>query len=197
MQPPWQSSASVKADPEHAEPEQEPAPQSGDPAAAEPERRTLHRWQKALIAVVGSVALFAVLLRVSYDFALDSDSANNALQAWGMLHGNVLLHGWIVGDATYFAFELPLFVIAETIFGLGSIDTHAVAAAAYALVILSTAAVARTGTRGMAAAARTAIVLAIMSVPLLLPHVVGVLLEKPDHTGTTAITMVCFLLADR
>ena len=30
-----------------------------------------------------------------------------------MLHGNLVLHGWIVGDVTFYTFELPLIAILE------------------------------------------------------------------------------------
>ena len=173
------------------------AEQPGDAAAAHQPHRLRRRWLIALAAVAGGIALSLLLLRISYSFAMDSDSANNALQAWDMLHGNLLLHGWIIGDATYYTFELPVFMITEAIFGLGSIDTHVTAAVVYALVIICAIALARTGSRGMIAAIRTGIVLAVLFIPLLLQHNVGIMIEKPDHTGTTAITMLCFLLIDR
>ncbi len=154
----------------------------------------------AAFAVVAIAAAFALSLSswigCLIAFATDSDSANNALQAWDMLHGNLLLHGWIIGDATYCTFELPVFMITEAIFGLGSADTHIVAAVVYTLVIVSAIALARSGSRGMTAAVRTGIVLLALSIPLLLWHNVGVLLEKPDHTGTAAIAMLV-LPADR
>ncbi len=188
MQVSGQHSDGLSAEQEHS-----PAPQQDDVVAAG--RRP--RWPTALIAVAGGIALFAVLLRISYTFTADSDSANNALQAWDMLHGNLLLHGWIIGDATYYTFELPVFMMTEAIFGLGSVDTHVVAAVVFTLVIMSATALARTGSRGMTAAIRTGIVLAMLSIPFLLPHNVGIMIEKPDHTGTVAIMMLCFLLIDR
>ena len=41
-------------------------------------------------------------LRISFTGHVSSDGANSALQAWDMLHGHLLLHGWIIGDATYY-----------------------------------------------------------------------------------------------
>jgi hypothetical protein len=177
-----------------------PAPPSAEPPAADQRPGSRRRWLAAAFVAVAiglAFALSVVLDRISYSFPADSDSANNALQAWNMLHGNLLLHGWIIGDATYYTFELPVFMITEAIFGLGSADTHIVAAVVYTLVILSAVGLARSGARGLTAAVRTGIVLIVLSIPLLLWHDVGVLLEKPDHTGTAAITIVCFLLIDR
>ena len=46
--------------------------------------------------IVGCLALFAFYLRISFIGSVTSDGANNALQAWDMLHGHLLLHGWII-----------------------------------------------------------------------------------------------------
>jgi hypothetical protein len=51
-------------------------------------------------ACVGGVLLYAFFLRISLSSPMDSDGANNALQAWDMLHGHLLLHGWLIGDAS-------------------------------------------------------------------------------------------------
>jgi hypothetical protein len=189
-----------KSDGLSAQQEHPPAQPSADAPAADQRPGSRRRWLAAIFVAVAiglAFALSVVLDRISYTFPADSDSANNALQAWNMLHGNLLLHGWIIGDATYYTFELPVFMITEGIFGLGSADTHIVAAVVYTLVILSAVGLARSGSRGLTAAVRTGIVLIALSIPLLLWHNVGVLLEKPDHTGTAAITIVCFLLIDR
>ena len=47
------------------------------------------------------------------------DAASIALQAKDMLHGNVLLHGWLAGDVTFYTFELPLFAVIEGVLGAG------------------------------------------------------------------------------
>lgn len=165
--------------------------------AAKPDRPSMGRWPAAAILITCCIALFVLLLRISFSFPLNSDAANNALQAWDMLHGNVLLHGWIIGDATYYVSELPLYVITDALFGLGNIVPHVVSALVYVLVAISAVALARAGTRGMSAAVRSGVVLAMMSAPLLLPQAISILIEKPDHTGTAAITFVSILLVDR
>jgi hypothetical protein len=157
----------------------------------------MRRWPTAAIFVVGGIALFAVLVRISYNIEVTSDAANNALQAWDILHGNALLHGWIIGDATFYFFELPIFAIAEAIFGLGAVVPHVASAVVYVLVIASAVALARTGSRGMAAAIRTGIVLAILTIPLLYLNGVSLLVAKPDHTGTAAITIMSFILIEK
>ena len=48
--------------------------------------------------VAGGLALFAFSLRISFGERVDSDGANSALQAWDLVHGHLMLHGWIMGD---------------------------------------------------------------------------------------------------
>jgi hypothetical protein len=76
-----------------------------------------HGWPRRLLRatswIVGCMALFSFYLRVSFTGHVTSDGANSALQAWDMLHGHVLLHGWIFGDATYYTFDLPVLAITE------------------------------------------------------------------------------------
>jgi hypothetical protein len=160
-------------------------------------RPAARRWWVPATWTVGGLALFAFLLRISFSLPLDSDGANNALQGWAMLHGNFLLHGFIIGDATYYTLELPLFMITEAFFGLHGVTVHLVAALTYLIVAAVAVAVAVTGSGGRARVARCGVVIAVLAAPLLTPAGVGIVLEKPDHTGTSAILLVCLLLIDR
>src|SRR5277367_6758639 len=165
-----------------------------------PQHRAASAGRRSWIAAAwigGGLALLAVLFRISLSFPQDSDGANSALQAWDLLHGNLLLHGWIVGDATFYTFELPLYAITEIFTGLHSITIHLGAALTYLIVVASAVALARLDSRGMSTAARCAVVIAVLAVPLLTPAGVNTLAELPDHTGTAAIMLVCFLLIDR
>ena len=71
-------------------------------------RPAARRWQAVAAWVAGGLVLFAFFLRISFGARVDSDGANSALQAWDLVHGHLMLHGWIFGDATFYAFELPL-----------------------------------------------------------------------------------------
>jgi hypothetical protein len=143
------------------------------------------------------VALLALLFRISLSFPQDSDGANSALQAWDILHGNLLLHGWIVGDATFYTFELPLYSITEFFFGLHSATIHLGAALTYLIVAASAVALARVDSRAVSTAARCGVVIAILAAPLVTPRGVYTLVELPDHTGTAAILLLSLLLVDR
>ena len=161
------------------------------------ERLAVRRWWRAAAWIGCGIALFAFLLRISLSRAMNSDGANNALQGWEILHGNVLLHGWLIGDATYYTLELPLYAITEALFGLHLLTCHVVSALTYLIVVACAAALAVTGSQGLSRAARCLAVIAVLGSPLLTRSGVVFLLEVPDHIGTSAIMLASFLLIDR
>jgi hypothetical protein len=146
---------------------------------------------------VGGLALFAALLRISLGSPTVADGANPALQAWDMLHGQVLLHGWIIADANYYTLELPLYALGEVTFGLQDLAGHVGSALTYLVVAAGAVALACTSSRGAAAVARSGVVIAILASPLVMRQGVAVLLEEPDHIGTAAFLLGAFLLIDR
>ena len=155
------------------------------------------RWTAAAAWTGAAVVLFAFFLRISWGARVDSDGANNALQAWDMVHGHLLLHGWHIGDATFYFFELPLNGITALLFGLGDTALHVASALAYLIVAGFAAALAVLDSRGPARAARCAIVVAVLAAPLLFVPQVWVLLEEPDHIGTAVFMLAPILLIDR
>ena len=155
------------------------------------------RWRTVAAWIGGGLALAAFSLRISLSHPVNSDGANNALQAWDMLHGNATLHNWVLGDATYYTFDLPVYAITEIFLGLHTITQHVAAALIYVIVVACAAAVAVTDSRGPARAARCGVVVAVMAAPLLVHANVSTLLGQPDHTGTAAILLAAFLLIDR
>jgi hypothetical protein len=68
---------------------------------------------------VAALVLFLCYLRLSDTIPGNPDGADQALQAWDMLHGNWLLRGWTVGDVSYYTTELPEYIVVELIRGLG------------------------------------------------------------------------------
>jgi len=117
--------------------------------------------------VAGGLVLFAFFLRISFGARVDSDGANSALQAWDLVHGHLMLHGWIFGDATFYAFELPLSGIVELLVGMGNLAVHVASALTYLIVAACAVALAVTSSRGPARAARGAVVVTVLAVPLL------------------------------
>jgi len=160
-----------------------------------------YRWVRRLLAALawigGCVALFIFYVRISYSGYVTSDGANNALQAWDMLHGHVGLHGWIIGDATYYTFDLPLIAIAQIFFGLRTSASHVASALTYLIVTGCAVAVALKDSRGPARVARAAAAVAVMTVMVHVEPNALYLLGAPDHTGTAVFLLVSCLLIDR
>jgi hypothetical protein len=161
-----------------------------------------HRWLRRLLAaaawIVGCIALFAFYLRVSLTGHVTSDGANIALQAWDMLHGHLLLQGWVLGDVTFYTFDLPVHALAEIFFGLGDLASHVASALTYLIVTVSAVALALPGSRGLARAVRCGVVIVVMTAMFHAGgYVAYLLLGPPDHTGTSAFLLVAFLLIDR
>jgi hypothetical protein len=127
---------------------------------------------------------------------VDSDGASQALQAWDMLHGNVLLHGWSLSDVSFYTTELPEYMLVELVRGLNQDVVHVAAAATYTLVLLLAALLAKGRGTGRAGVARVLITVGVMMAPQLSSGV-KVFLSSPDHIGTLAPVLVAFLILDR
>ena len=145
----------------------------------------------------GAAVLFALFLRISLSSPMDSDGANNALQAWDMIHGNPLLRGWIIGDASCYTFELPLYAVIEIISGLTGVIFHVAGALTYLIVAAGAVALAGSGSRGAVKVARCGVAVAVLAAPVVTQQGASILLEAPDHIGTAAFLLFSFLLIDR
>jgi hypothetical protein len=178
-------------------PSQDPAGQPGpaapsDPAA--PSRPAAGRWWAVGGWVGGALVLLTLAVRISLTYPVNADGANSALQAWDMLHGNYVLHNWVIGDATYYAFDLPVNAITGAFLGLHTVTCQVASALVYAAVVACAVGLAIRDSHGAARAARGAVAVAVMAAPLASN---GTLVGQPDHTGTSAIMLACFLLIDR
>ena len=154
----------------------------------------------ALAVRTGLVALAAAVLffcywRQSQTTPLSSDGSSNVLQAWDMLHGNLLLQNWWVSDVSFYTTELPQYMLIEALAGLGPWVVHAAAAMTYTLLVLLAALLARGHRRGAAGWARALLAAALMLSPQL--GATPILLLSPDHTGTAVPLLVIWLLIDR
>lgn len=169
--------------------EQELAP-SGVPS---PPRA--HRWWRWALIALAIAILYLVYWRESWSAAANSDSAAIALQAWDVLHGNVLLHGWWMADVTFYTTEVPQYAILEAIGGLGPWVVHVAAAMTYTLIVVLVALLAKgsaTGREGWTRALLGGLIVGS-------PQVTGALtlLLGPDHTGTSVPILATWLFIDR
>jgi hypothetical protein len=146
--------------------------------------------------VLGVLAVFAVNLQIARTRAVNSDGAGNALQAWAMLHGNLLLQGWHLSDVSFYTTELPEYMLVELVRGLNAHVVHVAAAVTYTLAMLLAALLAKGTATGRDGAARALITAGIMLAPQL-DSGVNVLISSPDHIGTSVPVMAVWLLLDR
>jgi hypothetical protein len=155
----------------------------------------LRPWAVAALWVLGVAAAFASYLQLARTRAVNSDGASQALQAWDMLHGNLLLHGWLLGDVSYYTTELPQYMLVEFGRGLNEDVVHVAAAMTYTLATLLAALLAKGNATGRQALARVLIAVGIMLAPQLASGV-NILISSPDHIGTSMTVMVVWLILD-
>ncbi len=150
---------------------------------------------RAGLVVLAAAVLFFCYWRQSQLAPVSSDGSANILQAWDMLHGNVLLHDWHVSDVSFYTTELPQYVLIEALLGLGPWVVHVAAAMTYTLLVLLGAFLATGHARGGAGAARALLAAGLMLAPQL--SATQILLLSPDHAGTAVPLLVTWLLIDR
>ena len=153
------------------------------------------RLWTAAVWLLGVIAAFACYLQLARTRAVNSDGAGQALQAWDMLHGNLLLHGWSFGDVSYYTTEIPQYVLVELVRGLNEDVVHVAAATTYTLATLLAALLAKGNSTGRQAWQRALIAVGIMLAPQLSSGV-NILLSSPDHIGTSVPVMVVWLILD-
>jgi hypothetical protein len=149
--------------------------------------------------VVGTAASAAVLmfcyLRIAGATQVNSDGAGMAWQAWDVLHGNVLLHGWWATDVSFYTTELPEYLVVTAAAGLRPEVVHICSALTYTMLVLLAAFVARGRARGAEGVVRALLAAGV----ILAPQPTGptlVLLGNPDHVGTGVPVLVLLLLLD-
>jgi hypothetical protein len=145
---------------------------------------------------IGALLAFVCYLRISQTQATNSDGASQALQAWDMLHGNLVLHGWQLADVSFYTTELPEYMLVELVRGLNADVVHVASAITYTMVVVLAALLARSTATGRAALARVLVTAGIMIAPQLASGV-SVVLSSPDHFGTSVPVLAVWLILDR
>jgi hypothetical protein len=153
------------------------------------------RWAWPAAFTAGALLLFFAVLRLAGTQPVKADAASNALQAWQMLHGNPLLHGWWLTDVSFYTTELPQFMLVELVAGLRPEVAHTSAALTYTLLVVLAAFVARGRSRGAEGTVRALLAAGIMLAPA--PgETAWALLLTPNHTGTGVPVLLLLLLLD-
>jgi hypothetical protein len=151
-------------------------------------------WIGAYLAA--AIVLFLCYLRVSGTQSVSSDGGSNALEAWDMLHGNLLLHGWTVTDVSFYTTELPEYMLLELIRGMNAGLVHTAAACTYTMLVLLAGLVAKGRATGREGVVRVLVGSGIMLAPQL-GTPVFTLLGVSDHVGTGIPLLLIFLVLDR
>jgi hypothetical protein len=162
----------------------------------EPPGNRFARWAWLAAFAVAAIALFLCFLRLSRTYPATSDGADQALQAWDMLHGNLLLHGWTIADVTYYTTEVPQYMLIELVRGLGPDVVHIGGASTYTLLVLAAGLLARGRATGRDGLIRFVVAAGIMLAPQF-GNATHLLLSQPDHLGTQLPLLLVFLLLDR
>ncbi|HEX6520183.1 MAG TPA: hypothetical protein VF070_09255 [Streptosporangiaceae bacterium] len=151
-------------------------------------------WPAALTAA--GLILFLVYLRQARTSEVMSDGASNVMQAWDMLHGNLLLHGWTLSDVSFYTTELPQYMMIAAIRGLSTDVVPIAAAITYTLLVLGAALLAKGRAHGAEGATRALIAVGVMLAPS--PGIgTNALLDHADHTGTQVPLIAVWLILDR
>ncbi|HEY4463041.1 MAG TPA: hypothetical protein VGN41_10305 [Streptosporangiaceae bacterium] len=151
-------------------------------------------WTASFLAA--AVLLFLAYLRLSRTAAVTADFASVAVMAHDMLNGNLLLHGWMLTDVSFYATELPQYMAVEFLHGYGPDAVHVAAAMTYTLNLLLAALLAKGDARGRQALARMVVAGGIMLAPQI-GEGANILLLSPDHFGTEVPLLLVWLLIDR
>jgi len=175
--------------------QREASAESTQPTPDSARRRT----ERTILVVLAVAVLFFCYLRQSSAIPVSSDGSGNILQAWDMLHGNLLLRHWYSSDVSFYTTELPQYALIEALLvhwlGLGAWVVHVGAAMTYTLLVLLAALLAKGRAQGGAGLARALLAAGIM----MAPQVSGtsIVLLSPDHTGTAVPVLVAWLVIDR
>jgi hypothetical protein len=161
-------------------------------------RRAGLAWITPTAFVVCGIGLFVAYLGQANTMPTMSDGASQALQAWAMLHGNLLLRGWSLSDVSFYTTELPEYMLIELLRGLRPDVVHIAAALTYTLLVLLAAVLAKGRATGRDGAVRALVAGGIMLAPALGSlNTTFVVLSYPDHTGTQVPLLATWLLLDR
>lgn len=127
---------------------------------------------------------------------MSADAASNALQAWEMLHGNVLLRGWTVTDVSFYTNELIQYMVVGLLTGYDGDMVNLGVALTFTLLVLVVAAAAKGGATGREALWRMLLAVAVVGVPVV-GLGVSVQLNSPNHTGTAIPLLLTWMVLDR
>jgi hypothetical protein len=184
---------------DHETPAEAEPLEAAEPQTARQNRRprwTCRRWVTTGACAAVVLGLFFAYAAQARTMAATAESSAQALQAWDMLHGNVLLRGWTLSDVTFYTTELPEYMLVELARGLTGGVVHVAAALTYVLLVVLTVVLAARRLTGRERLVSALVAAGIMLAPTLRPDTY-LLLSAPDHIGTQAPLLLAWLVLDR
>jgi hypothetical protein len=151
---------------------------------------------QAGLVTLGIVVLFFSYLAQARTTPQISEGASQALQAWDMLHGNLLLHGWSLSDVSFWTTELPEYMLVEALRGLNAYTVPIAAGISYFGQVVLAGFLAKGRATGSEAWVRILIAVGIMLAPPV-GAATTLLMASPDHVGTHVPLLLIFLVLDR
>jgi hypothetical protein len=185
------------------------APADPQPTAS-PARGPARAWRTRggpkltlALSALGALVLFGCYYRQSRTVAVRSDGGSVALQAWDMLHGNLLLRHWHMSDVSFWCTELVQYALLEAMHGLSPGVVHLGGAMTYTLLLVLAAFLAKgragwskqSGRNPRRALVRVLIVVGVMVAPAAAAS--PTLLLTPDHLGSAVPVLLAWLAVDR
>ena len=158
------------------------------PSSSSPVRRRL-------LIGLGLLLLAALLTRIAWTGQVLSDGSNTILEGWDFAHGNVLLHGWILSDVSFYALEVPVAALSVLAVGANSAAVHLTAGLVFTLVIACT--LWCDGDGDQRRGSRRVLALAVLLVPLSDSVARGALIEGVDHFGSSVFILLSTLIVGR
>ncbi|MBV9794082.1 MAG: hypothetical protein JO016_09085 [Actinobacteria bacterium] len=151
-----------------------------------------------LLSGLGALVLFGCYYRQSRTVVVRSDGGSVALQAWDMLHGNLLLRHWHMSDVSFWCTELVQYALLEAVHGLGPGVVHLGGAMTYTLLLVLAAGLAR-GRTGDTSRPQALVRVLIVAVVMVAPAAAAspTLLLTPDHLGSAVPVLLAWLAVDR
>jgi len=148
--------------------------------------------RRRLLIGLGLPLLAALLTRIAWTEQTLSDGSNTILEGWDFAHGNVLLHGWILSDVSFYALEVPVAALSVLMVGASAAAVHLTAGLVFTLVIACTL-----WCDGGGPISRRVLVLAVLLVPLSDAVARRALIAGVDHLGSSVFILLSALIVDR
>ncbi len=151
--------------------------------------------RRLVIAVAMLVVLGYVYDKLSWTIPVNSDNASPVLEAYSIVHGNFLLHGWTTSADNYYTIDYFFYEVIGAVSGFGPALMHHAPAAIYAALVTMVLWVSQSRLAGVERYTAVMIPLIIVGMPAGLMADVSLL--GPYHTATMLFMLVSFYEMDR